>query len=117
MVGARHPTLLTGGDGFGLCAVHADHAAPTCFRMPAWTAQCWRSRGFYRGGCAWAGASSDLTISVETLMDINGAPIPAATVSNTLVIDPGSGPGVAVLSIAPGKQRLYGNARPPHTCS
>ena len=108
---ACHPYATTGGDGSGLCAVHADHVRANLLSYAGLDGPVLAFEAIFTpADGAQPGDSSDLTISVETLMDINGAPIPAATVSNTLIIDPGSGPGVAVLSIAPGKQRLYGNA-------
>ena len=105
------PLPTTGGDGSGLCAVHADHVRANLLSYAGLDGPVLAfEANFAPADGAQPGDSSDLTISVETLIDINGAPIPAATVSNTLVIDPGSGPGVAVLSIAPGKQKLYRQA-------
>ena len=106
-----HPYASTGSDGSGLCAVHADHIRANLLSYAGLNGPVLAFEAIFApADGAQPGASSDLSISVETLMDVNGAPIPTETASNTMIIAPGSGPGAAVLSIAPVRQRLYGNA-------
>ena len=115
---ACHPYATTGGDGSGLCAVHADHVRANLLSYAGLDGPVLAFEGIFTAADgARPGDSSDLSISVETLMDINGAPIPAATVSNTLIIDPGSGPGSRCCASRRANRSYTGTRRPPCTCS
>jgi len=108
---ACHPYATTGGEGSGVCAVHTDHIRANLLSYAGLDGPVLAFEGvFTAADGSQPGDNSNLDITVEALLDISGAPIPAQTLSNTLIIDPGASPGVAALSIAPAKQNLYGNA-------
>ena len=107
-----YPFASNGDDGAsGLCALHADSVranllSPMGLAGPLLALEV----VFAPAGAVQPGAVSDLILTIEAFADATGATIPVETRNSSLSIEPASGPGAAVLRLAPAKQRLYGNA-------
>ena len=110
---ACHPLAASGnGDASGVCSVHSDHVRANLLSVAGLSGSVLAFEVIFTAADgAQLGVSSSLDLTVETLADTGGAPIPAAIRNRLIQVVAASNPDLPLLRLEPASQNLTGDAR------